>query len=89
MCRAASLRLLGYAFVERRHHCGLLLFREALGRLFRQYTSIASEELRLQAEDGHEDAAEDRVGAVEHLCGIEPMSRQRRDISARVSVPGA
>ena len=72
------VRLLGYAFVERGHDGGLLLFREALGRRFREHPSIASEELGLEAEDGHEDASEDGVGAVEHLCG---MSRRRRDIS--------
>ena len=66
MRRAASVRLLRDAFVERRHDGGLLLFREALGRLFREHASIATQELSFQTEDGHEDAAEDGVGAVEH-----------------------
>ena len=76
------VRLLGYAFVERGHDGGLLLFREALGRRFREHASIASEELGLEAEYRHEDAAEDGVGAVEDLCGIEPMSRRRLDFCA-------
>jgi len=65
--RAASVRLLRDAFVERGDDGGLLFFREALGRLFREHTSIATQELSFQTEDGHEDAAEDGVGAVEDL----------------------
>ena len=58
MRRAASVRLLRNAFVERGDDGGLLLFREALGRLFREHASIATQELSFQTEDGHEDAAE-------------------------------
>ena len=75
MRRAASVRLLRDAFVERRHDGGLLLFREALGRLFREHASIATQELSFQTEDGHEDAAEDGVGAVEYG---EHIGRRRR-----------
>ena len=66
MRRAASVRLLRDAFVERGDDGGLLFFREALGRLFREHASIATQELSFQTEDGHEDAAEDGVGAVEY-----------------------
>ena len=79
MRRAASVRLLRDAFVERGDDGGLLFFREALGRLFREHASIATQELSFQTEDGHEDAAEDGVGAVEDLRGIEPMSHRRLD----------
>ena len=37
------VRLLRDALVERRHDGGLLLFREALGRLFREHASIATQ----------------------------------------------
>ena len=69
-----SQRLLGCTLVERRHDGGLLLLREALGRLLGEHAGVAAQELGFQAEDGHEDAAEDRVGA----C-VESTSRRWRD----------
>ena len=53
MRRAASVRLLRNAFVERRHHGGLLLGREALGRLLGEDSRVAAEKLRLQAKHGN------------------------------------
>ena len=76
----ASVRLLRDALVERGHDGGLLLFREALGRRLGEHARVAAEKLRLEAKHGHEDAPEDGIGAVEHLCGIEPMSLRRRAI---------
>ena len=64
------VRLLGYAFVERGHDGGLLLFREALGRLLGEDARVAAEKLRLEAEDWNQNPPEDGVRADKVLVFI-------------------